>query len=395
MPSPDDGSLPGRSAARGGGASPDRPGPSFFRRLAHVLASPLFLAEPPRDCRVGGQAVIEGVMMRGPSGWSVNVRTPDGHVVGKTSPHKSWASGLPWRLPFFRGPAVLAESLTVGVKALNYSTETMAAAYEAGEEAPGGRKGKGKDKGKDARRDKPAPPAADPDAPAKSALSPFYLAMSLAAGLGLAVFLFVLAPHMASLWLGAKGGFDESGPAFHLVDGVLKFLVFLAYVRGIGLVPEIGRVYAYHGAEHQAIHVLEARLPLEPSLAKKFPTWHPRCGTAFIFLMLAASILLFAVLFPLAAGLSGRGAAARIALGAGLKTLCSLPLAAVAYEIARLAGRPGAGVVWRAMVWPGLLLQRLTTRVPDLGQLEVAFVSLRSVLPRGTPGGPGQFRFSR
>jgi uncharacterized protein YqhQ len=341
-------------------------------------------------------------MMRGPSSWSVNVRTPDGHVVGKTSPHKSWASGLPWRLPFFRGPAVLVESLTVGVKALNYSTETMAAAYEAGEEAPGGKKGKvkgkgkdkdkGKDKGKGARPDKPA---AGQDAPAKSALSPFYLAMSLAAGLGLAVFLFVLVPHMASLWLGAKGGFDESGTAFHLVDGVLKFLVFLAYVRGIGLVPEIGRVYAYHGAEHQAIHVLEAGLPLEPSLAKKFPTWHPRCGTAFIFLVLAASILLFAVLFPLAADLSGRGTAARIALGAGLKTLCSLPLASVAYEITRLAGRPGAGVVWRAMVWPGLLLQRLTTRVPDLGQLEVAFVSLRSVLPRETPGGPGQFRLSR
>ncbi|MDR1308550.1 MAG: DUF1385 domain-containing protein, partial [Deltaproteobacteria bacterium] len=153
------------------------------------------------------------------------------------------------------------------------------------------------------------------------------------------------------------------------------------YVWGIGLIPDIARVYAYHGAEHQAIHVYEAGLPLSPSEARAFPTWHPRCGTAFIFLVLSASILFFAIAFPLLAPFGGLERLPRALAGVGLKVLFTPLLAAVAYEITRLAGRPESGRLWRALVWPGLILQRITTRHPDEAQLEVAFKSLEAVLP--------------
>jgi uncharacterized protein YqhQ len=215
----------------------------------------------------------------------------------------------------------------------------------------------------------------------QKALHPAYLVMSLVFGVGLSLFLFVFLPHVLSLWLGQFGGFDESGFLFHAVDGVLKFAFFLAYIWGIGLIPEIGRVYAYHGAEHQAIHVYEAGLPLEPDSAETFPTWHPRCGTAFLFLVLAVSILFFAVVFPLAVDLDGLSRTARAFAGAGLKIVLTPLLAAAAYEVSRLAGKPKANPFWTAMVWPGLLLQRLTARRPDKSQLEVAFSSLAAVLP--------------
>jgi uncharacterized protein YqhQ len=208
---------------------------------------------------------------------------------------------------------------------------------------------------------------------------------------GLAVGLFVVLPHALSLWAGRSFGFDESRMSFHILDGLLKFSIFLAYVWGIGLIPDIKRVYAYHGAEHKAIHVYEASLPLIPASAKPFPAWHPRCGTAFIFLMLALSILFFALVFPLFFRPEGMGMVQRTALGVGLKTLLLIPLAGLSYEITRLAGKPDSGLFWKILLWPGLLLQRLTTSPPDDGQLEVAMDALSkavltedSNLPQGS-----------
>jgi uncharacterized protein YqhQ len=176
------------------------------------------------------------------------------------------------------------------------------------------------------------------------------------------------------------GGFDEQSLWFHLIDGILKFAFFLAYISGIGLIPDIRRVYAYHGAEHKAIHVFEANLPFNPIEAEAFPAWHPRCGTAFIFLALALSILFFALIFPLVFHLEFPNRFFRFFLGLGLKIFLMLPLSGLAYEITRLAGRPNPGRFWSTLVWPGLLLQRLTTRNPDHSQLEVAFTSLKNVL---------------
>jgi uncharacterized protein YqhQ len=341
------------------------------------------LASGAEPLRVGGQAVIEGVMMRGPDRWAVTVRTPDGDLKSLTTVHRSWlrrAKPLAW--PFVRGTVTLFESLVLGLKALNFSADAALAAEPADQAGQAGQIAAADvTKAVQPPSDRPAPDDARP-AKRQPGFGPWQTALTLVLGLGLAIVLFVVLPHAASIYLGAVAGFDESDLSFHLVDGLIKFGVFLAYVWGIGLIPDIRRVYAYHGAEHKAIHVFEAQLPRTPEQARPFPTWHPRCGTAFIFLTLAVSIVFFAAAFPLLFSFEGWGRVARALLGAGLKTLLMMPLSAAAYEIVRAAGRPKAGLIWRIMVWPGLALQRLTTRQPDDSQLEVAFAALEAVLAR-------------
>ncbi|MDR1677113.1 MAG: DUF1385 domain-containing protein [Deltaproteobacteria bacterium] len=344
-----------------------------------------------RDKKVGGQAVIEGVMMRGQDHWSVMVRTPEGNIIGQTKPHKAWTSRKPLKFPFLRGLVVLGESLVLGVKALNYSTEIAAAAAVASEKKAKKLEAESSDKKaeepkaeslltKDTVLDSSPGPTKD------KAIHPLFIFFSIAMGLGLGLFLFVALPHILSILFGSfLGGYDESTLLFHVLDGLLKFVIFLLYIWLIGFIPDIARVYAYHGAEHQAIHVYEAGLPLEPAQAKSFPTWHPRCGTAFIFLVLAASILFFAILFPLLAPFENLSRFYRAIAGVGLKILFTPLLASLAYEVTKLAARPKAGFIFRAMVWPGLLLQRLTTRLPDDSMLEVSFKSLEEVIVSDKP----------
>jgi uncharacterized protein YqhQ len=288
----------------------------------------------------------------------------------------------------------LIESLVLGVKALNYSTEISVSAKPNTSlvDKPVASADR---VGRVDQTDPPQPAPFESNAPSipqgsvqpsvnessEKGLHPLALFFSVAMGIGLGLVLFVALPHVLSIWFGAMGGFDESTLPFHILDGLLKFAIFLAYVWLIGLIPDIARVYAYHGAEHQAIHVYEAGLPLEPLEAKQFPTWHPRCGTAFIFLVLAASILFFAIIFPLLAPFSELARFPRALAGVGLKLAFTPFLAVVAYEITKMAGKPDSGRLWQAMVWPGLILQRLTTRKPDDSMLEVAFKSLEAVIP--------------
>jgi uncharacterized protein YqhQ len=443
---------------------PDRPG-LLFRH--HWLSLPYFWlktlgfanqsqpkpAQPQTELskaelpKVGGQAVLNGVMMRGENRWSVAVRTEDGSMKTQITPHKAWTKKKKiFGLPFIRGAVVLLESLVIGFKALNFSAEVAASdlkAKDAKETKPGDcaqltapspdalpaaaeLPANVNDQAQDLKTSfdqqdlnqqdlnqidaqlsagayltkpiiEPYPGQTSNSDPAKTsktldeqnippkeskALSSLHIAASILAGLCLAIVLFVAAPHVLSVLLGKAGGFDESNFVFHLLDGFLKFGIFLAYVWGIGLIPEIGQVYAYHGAEHKAIHVLEAGLSLTPAQAQPFPTWHPRCGTAFIFLVLAFSILFFAILFPLAFPFESLGRIPRALAGVGIKTLFMLPLASLAYEVTRIAGRPKANLFWRSLVWPGLMLQKLTTRQPNDSQLEVAFSSLLAVLDR-------------
>jgi uncharacterized protein YqhQ len=209
----------------------------------------------------------------------------------------------------------------------------------------------------------------------------------------IAIAVFVAIPHLITIASGSYLGFNERDLAFHALDGVIKFAFFLAYVWGIGKIPEIRRVYSYHGAEHRAIHAYEAGLPLEPVMARHFPLWHPRCGTAFMFLLLALSILFFAIAFPLLIngiqafhGFQDLGAVRRTLYSALLKITLTFPLAALSYELSRQAGKPKSGFVWKALIFPGLLIQRLTTKETDDPQLEVALRALSEALgPR--PGG--------
>ncbi len=325
--------------------------------------------EPQPACQapgttVGGQAVIEGVMMRGPERWTVTVRRADGRLETSATGYRGWAQKWPvLGKPFLRGSVVLLESMIVGLKALNYSAEIAA---------------RDEENTRDTASDK-SPKAAPASAPAKPALGFWTLALTLLCAFGLAMGLFVAVPHVASLLLGLLWGFDESSGWFHLVDGVIKFALFIAYVWGIGLIPDIGRVYAYHGAEHKAIFTYEAGEPLTPDMAARHPACHPRCGTAFIFLVLALSILFFAAVFPFF--FSAEGASiGRTVGGIGLKILLMLPLAGLAYEVTRLAGKASPQSFWRLLLGPGLLMQRLTTRRPDEAQLEVALTALKKAV---------------
>ena len=316
----------------------------------------------PACLSVGGQAVIEGVMMRGPDRWTVTVRRADGSLEKSVTHYRGWAKKMPvLGKPFLRGAVVLLESMIVGIKALNFSAEVAAV-----------------DEEKEKRDSAEAAPADRQ----KPALGFWALALTLISAFGLAMALFVALPHVISIVLGQFWGFDESSGLFHLIDGVIKFALFIAYVWAIGLIPDIGRVYAYHGAEHMAIYTFEAGEPLTPAEAAKFSTCHPRCGTAFIFLVLALSIIFFAAVFPFIFPVSGQASLLRTLAGILIKIALMLPLAGLAYEVTRLAGKASARSFWRFLLWPGLLLQRLTTRRPDEKQLEVALNALeRAVAP--------------
>lgn len=288
-------------------------------------------------------------MMRGPSRWTVAVRRASGQLEHLSTEYLGWAKKYPLLgRPFLRGAVVLLESMIMGIKALNYSAE--AATADEGSEGEGG-----------------AP------------LGFWQLALTLVAAFGLALGLFVALPHLAAFLLGYIWGFDESSALFHLIDGLIKFAVFLGYVWAIGLLKDIARVYAYHGAEHKAIYAYEAGGPLTVEAARGYPLCHPRCGTAFIFLVLAISIVFFAAVFPLVFP-EQQASLSRILLGIGLKVLLMFPLAGLAYEVTRLAGRCGPGSIWYLMLAPGLLMQRLTTRPPDDSQLEVAISALEKAV---------------
>ena len=388
--------------------------------------------------------------MRGDDLWTVTVRTPDGELKEKLTPHRAWSRRRKLLgLPLVRGPIVLADSLVIGLKALNFSAEEAVAFEMAKAEspellkspelsgsseidkspplsksslssssqtsapasseaapsasfetaAPAPSEATSSDTANPPRPDLKADPLesfpaqADPKAKPqknkphknkphkdKPALGNLALGASLAAGICLALVLFVALPHVLSLLLGNAAGFDERGILFHLVDGILKFAILILYIKAIALMPEIGRLYAYHGAEHKAIHVYEARLPLTPEAAKPFPTWHPRCGTAFLFLVLALSVLFFAIAFPVLFRFESLGRFQAALAGVGVKMALMLPLSALAYELTRLAAKRDESRVFAAMIWPGLVLQRLTTREPNPAQLEVAIHSLKSVL---------------
>jgi uncharacterized protein YqhQ len=283
--------------------------------------------------QIGGQAVIEGVMMRSPGEWSVAVRTPDGDV--RTSDHEitPWAGRHRWmRLPLVRGVVALAESLVVGMRALAISAQTAAGEDEDGE-----------------------------------GLSRTSVGVTLAFSLVVAVGLFFVLPVFLTTLLNL-----DSGAAFWAVEGVIRVGIFLAYIAGIALIPDLRRVFQYHGAEHMTIHAYEAGEPLEAESASRFSQLHVRCGTAFLLIVMVISIFVFA-----AVGTPGLGWLV-------LSRIVGVPVVAgISYEVIRWAGRHKDERYVQVIMTPGLWLQRLTTRAPDLSQLEVACRALRRVLAMG------------
>jgi uncharacterized protein YqhQ len=294
---------------------------------------------------VGGQAVIEGVMMKAPKRLCVAVRRPSGQIVIKSDPCRPLSARLPFLgWPLLRGPVVLIETLVQGLQALNFSAQQ--ALEEEGESM------------------------------GNWALT---LTMTVAMLAGLAFF--VAVPHLLSLWVGrmSSTGFGTESLWFHLTDGVIKVVFFVGYLGGISLMRDIRRVFEYHGAEHKSIYCFEAGQELTVANARAYSRLHPRCGTAFLLVVLVISILIFTLVFPLLPRLAEAGWLNQL-LQIVLKTALMLPIAGVSYEVIRLAGKKGGKGFWGALLWPGLQMQRLTTREPSDDQIEIALTALKEAV---------------
>ncbi len=283
---------------------------------------------------VGGQAVIEGVMMRSPSRMAVAVRRPDGTLAFLERPFTSITRRVkPLAWPVVRGAVSLFETLGLGLAALNFSAE-------------------------EASRAEGASPSAKASAGQQS-LQMGIMVLSLALGL----LLFVVLPARLPSWVGFH---DRVG--FGLVDGFFRLLVLLLYLVLISQWREMRRVLGYHGAEHKSLHALERGAPLTPESVQTFSRLHPRCGTSFLFLVVVVSVVVF--------GFIGRPHG----LGGHLLRIACMPLiAGIAFEFVRLSGKHAERPLVRWLVWPGLQFQRLTTREPDLEMCAVAIAALERV----------------
>ena len=301
---------------------------------------------------LGGQAVIEGVMMKGPGSYAVAVRKQSGEIRVRDFPvSETRVRTRLSRMPFLRGVVMLVAMLSIGYRALRFSADEAIDDAERRETDGGPRV---REEGK--RRD-----------------SGLVTALGLGLGLLLGVVLFFWLPLVLTRWTTVFLPVLSGRIAFNLLDGVIRVLVFLLYLLGIGRMEDVRRIFQYHGAEHKVVHAYEKKADLVPENVAKFPSLHPRCGTSFLLFVMVISIAVFS-LIPHESSL----------LGKALMRLLLLPaVAGISYEVLRLSARRGESAFFRALVVPGLLLQRLTTREPDLAQIEVAIASLRGVAMGG------------
>ena len=275
----------------------------------------------------GGQAVVEGVMMRGEKVMVTAVRRADGSLASDMQPLPAFCTGWWRRTPLVRGIIVLIEALVLGIKSLLYSANVSL--EEEGEKVSG------------------------------------WLLWAMVVGaLVLAVVLFFIAPLLLTRLLNL-----QSSLLFNLVDGIIRVAIFIAYLKLMTMLPDIKRVFAYHGAEHKAVNAYEAGVPLEVAAVREYDTAHMRCGTSFLFVVLIISIIVFALV-----GLHSTWLMV-------LSRVVLIPvIAALGYEVIYFGGRHVNNGLVRAVLAPGLWLQALTTSEPDDSQLEVALVALGQVM---------------
>jgi uncharacterized protein YqhQ len=277
----------------------------------------------------GGQALIEGVLMRGRDSIAVALRHPDGRIVWATERIDTGFHGSRIaKLPFVRGLVVLYETLIVGTRWLVRSASVQAA--EQGVEL-----GRG----------------------------PIALMLGVTMLVGIGVF-FLFPLFVAGVTTGGTGDLRQ-----HLLEGLIRAGLFLGYLLVVGQMPDIRRVFQYHGAEHMTIHALEANDPLVPAAVRRYPTAHPRCGTEFLVVVIALSIIAFAIV--------GRQEALVMI---GSRIVLIPVIAAVGYEILKFGARHRSNPVIRAIMYPGILVQMITTRQPTDDMIEVAIVSMEQAL---------------
>ncbi|HSK47150.1 MAG TPA: DUF1385 domain-containing protein [Coriobacteriia bacterium] len=303
---------------------------------------------PVTHTHIGGQAVLEGVMMRGKLNWAIAVRKPDGSIHTEEHELVSAAKKHEWmRKPIIRGVVALVETMSLAMKAFSISAEMSGETEE-------------------------------------EQLTSKEITMSLVFGAGLAILLFIVLPAVLTNLL-VQSSAAEKPFTWNIVDGVLRVAAFFLYIWGISRIQDIQRVFAYHGAEHKVIHAYEHGLPLETKLIQKYSTQHMRCGTSFLLMVMLIAILVFS-LVPVRAIAAGLGLEGRwgVMLVAIASRLILLPLVAgLAYEVTvKWAGNHSDNAFVKAMLWPGMQLQRMTTREPEDDMIEVAVAAVLPVIER-------------
>lgn len=280
----------------------------------------------------GGQAVIEGVMMKGPKNWSLAVRTPDGNIASISEQSNSVTERWPiLKKPMFRGIVVLIETLVLGVKTIALSAN-LSLGGEDGEEQ----------------------------------ITPKEMVATLGLALVFVVGLFMILPFYLTR---AASSLTDNRVLFSLIEGLFRISIFVLYIAVISRLGDIQRVFQYHGAEHKTIHAYEAGEELTPTNAARYSTLHVRCGTSFMLIVMVVAIFSFSFLptTDVLTRISGK--------------LILIPIVAgISYEITRLAAKYTNSWIMKALMAPGLALQRLTTKEPDESQLEIAIYALNKVL---------------
>ena len=380
---------------------------------------------------VGGQALIEGVMMRGKYNWAVAVREPDGAIYVEEHDLTSGKDKNGWMYwPLVRGCRALVESLMLGFKALEIAAlhafgdeegEQKAAAeatfVEAEAELEGAtavaaeeekrREGAAGRDGFDWKRDfgnpdemvdglgaqrtlevvseadEPVRPQIEDDSSSDEEFGHREMVISMVVGLVLGVVLFIVAP--AAITNLIVGEYDDHTLAWNIVDGLLRVAVFVFYIWLIGRMEDIKRMFMYHGAEHKAIHCFEHGLPMTPENARQFPRLHVRCGTAFLIMVMVIAILVYTI-FPLNAIISGFGVPdglPKLVLVIVARIVLMPVIAGISYEITvKWAGSHPDNPLVKVILWPGMQMQYLTTHEPDDAQMECAIAAMQAVLAR-------------
>lgn len=319
----------------------------FWRLNAHVQLAPIL--ESGEETLIGGQAVMEGVMMRAPHSYCVSVRKSSGEIVSETAPLAKVSDKYPlFKLPILRGLGTLGQAMSLGMKALKFSADVQLAEEE--------------EKKSNEPNRKPTDKKGPTEIPA----------WAMAGQLAFSLIFFIVLYKFVPLWLTEqiKNSYPviENRILFNLVDGVIRIGIFLGFLYGISRTNDIKRVFQYHGAEHKVVFNYESGRPVDVATAQSFVTFHPRCGTSFLIVVMLISMVLYMFL-PF-----------DTMLGKFLARIALLPVVAgLSYELIRYAAK-NKGSLLTLLAAPGLWLQRITTQPPDDNQTEIAIHALNGAM---------------
>jgi uncharacterized protein YqhQ len=309
----------------------------YLRFMTAVQLLPAL--ESGEETLVGGQAVLEGVMMRSPHAWGISVRKPDGTISTHSEPLERLSDKHKWMgWPVVRGVMTLGQAMMLGFRALRYSADV------ALDQVPADENGK------------------------KVEISGWVAALNITLSVGFFIFLYKFVPLVAATKLKNVYPVFGSQVLFNVVDGVIRIALFLLFIWGVSLLPDILRVYQYHGAEHKTVFAFESHDPLEPRRVQAYSTFHPRCGTSFLMTVMLISIVVY-MLFPV------HGFVAKFLLRIALLPV----IAGLSYEMIRFAAKHGKSL-FALLTKPGLWLQRITTKPPSDDQVECAISALNEAM---------------